>query len=219
MNPTPMKKPLGDKPPGEKPPSEKLPTEKQPSAAEKIFCIGLNKTGTTSIGDALAHFGFRRCGWDGARSHRLSICWHEGKMQPFLEVASNFDAFEDLPWPVVYKQMRAFYPRSKFILTVRRSEDVWLESITRHIRNRWIGHYLVYGAYMPREHPKRYLDKYREHNESVRSFFKDSPNFLEMCFEDGSGWEELCRFLGIPFVPDIPFPHSNRSGAQPGGTP
>ena len=43
--------------------------------------------------------------------------------------------------------------------------------------------------------------------EAVRAFFGSA--LIELCWERGDGWAELCRAIGEP-APDEPFPHANR---------
>jgi hypothetical protein len=178
----------------------------------KVFCIGLNKTGTTSIGDALKILGFNRFGWRPAASAQLVNHWHEGRFEPFLSIIDNHDAFEDLPWPLVFKEIEERYPNAKFILTVRSSESVWLKSIQKHLHrgSAWVGHFLIYGSYDPVKDERLYIEKYRRHNEEVREYFASKPGkLIEMCFENGDDWDKLCGFLGISEIPPVGFPHSN----------
>lgn len=179
---------------------------------EKIFCIGMNKTGTTSIGDALQLLGYRRLGWDSHLSAHLTYRWHESNMEIFYEEVKKYDVFEDIPWNLVYKEMYAKYPNAKFILTLRKDSLSWLKSIQAHIdrTNNWVGHYLIFGSYNPIEDSKKYVHRYEQHNEEVRAFFSDKPGkLLEMTFENGDAWNKLCPFLGIDEV-DFDFPHSNK---------
>lgn len=188
---------------------------------QKIFCIGLNKTGTTSIGDALSRLGYNRSGWDPNHSGNLTMRWHENKITPLLhKKLMSADAFEDLPWPLYYEFLDTICPNAKFILTVRESPEMWLESMRKHIARQlrtssiegdrgWVGHFLIYGSYNPQADADKYLKVYNEHNAGIRARFAGRPGkLLEMCFENRDGWEVLCDFLNVP-VPDAPFPHSN----------
>lgn len=182
----------------------------------KIFCIGLNKTGTTSFGDALAMFGYQRCGWATSLSPRLVREYFEGDLSTIRNVAYKFDVLEDLPWPLVYQEMDQHFPNAKFVLTVRESPGKWLESISKHIVNEYEGHRKIYGYFHPRENEQAYLTRYNEHNEGVTKHFEGRPEkLLTMCYENGDGWEKLLPFLGIRGMPIAPWPHSNKAGTQP----
>ena len=55
-----------------------------------------------------------------------------GRVQTALERARDYDAFEDLPWCLLYRELDEAFPGSKFVLTVRSSSEVWLRSYRRH---------------------------------------------------------------------------------------
>ena len=180
----------------------------------KVFVIGLNKTGTTSLGDALSTLGYARRGWNEFLSRKLFHDWHSGNLKPLINWTKLYEAFEDFPWPLVYEEMATLYPDAKFILSMRKDEERWFQSIAAHSARRpWIGHEVIYGAVIASPETKElYLTKYREHNERVREFFRDQPGrLLEICVEDSSdgNWIKLCEFVGRPDVPTKQFPKSN----------
>jgi hypothetical protein len=82
-------------------------------------------------------------------------------------------------------------------------------------KSRWrLGAYKqIYGYHYPHENPQAFLDYYAKHAEQVTQYFTEKypagGKLLELCFERGDGWDELCPFLGLP-MQDVPFPHSNR---------
>jgi hypothetical protein len=195
----------------------------EPTLCPKVFVIGLSKTGTTSLGDALELLSYRRTGWEDIRSRFLFRAYTEGDLSFLVERTFDFDAFEDLPWSLVYREMASLYPDAKFILTLRRSEDAWLESIKRHTKYRkWEGHKTIYGAEEATGHEGAYLDAYRNHTDSVREFFA-SPGqegrLLEFFIDQpeiskGERWSRLCEFLGISgsrttMMRQLEFPWSN----------
>lgn len=179
----------------------------------KLVCVGLNKTGTTTFGDVCETLGYRRLGWRPQVSAPLTLRWHEGAFEPFRRQLAAHDAFEDVPWCLVYREIAALYPNARFVLTRRRDAATWLDSMRRHLRRTgpWFGTALIYGSYDPVADGRRFMDVYERHNDAVRAFFADRPDRLcEMCFEDGDGWEALCGFLGVAAPRDTPFPHANR---------
>jgi hypothetical protein len=89
----------------------------------KVFVIGLSKTGTTSVGDALARLCFHRLGWEDIRSRFLFRSYMRGDISPFISLTQYYEAFEDLPWALVYQDMAHLYPDAKFILTLRANEQ------------------------------------------------------------------------------------------------
>jgi len=62
----------------------------------------------------------------------------------------------------------------------------------------------------PHRNEKEHIQFYRKHNNSVRSYFKNrSSDFIELCWENGDGFEKLCNFLNCD-IPDVPLPHANK---------
>jgi len=168
----------------------------------KVFGVGFHKTGTTSLGQALALLGYRVCG-DVATADPLI---GERAIGFARELTQRFDAFQDNPWPIIYRELAEWYPDGKFILTVR-DTDKWLASMVAFFKERdspmraWI-----YGTGVVRGNEAIYRARYERHNREVREFFRARPDqFLELDFAAGDGWEKLCPFLGVP-VPQAPFP-------------
>lgn len=179
------------------------------SGSGKVFGIGYNKTGTTTLALCLQHFGYRHKSSD----LELTRLVGRGEIEPVLEHAESYDSFEDWPWPLIYRELDARFPGSLFILTVRRSSEVWLRSLKRHALLTGPTEFreIAYGHALPAGHEAEHIARYEEHNREVRAYFGSRPHqFLEVCWETGSGWEDLARFLGHP-VPDLPLPHANRS--------
>jgi hypothetical protein len=188
-----------------------------------VFCVGLTRTGTTSFGDACEVLGFTRRGWwntrDRADNHYLLRAWATGHVAHLEKLAKDYDVLEDLPWPLVYREMAEAFPNAKFALTLRASTDVWLESMIKHVAA--IGGYgmyrKVYGSAEPAIDRDTFIEFYERHTSEVRAFFAGSDRLIELCWEQGDGWPELCAFLGVP-EPDVPFPHANPAGAIDGRT-
>ncbi|EMD01152.1 hypothetical protein BAUCODRAFT_198853 [Baudoinia panamericana UAMH 10762] len=186
------------------------PSELRP----KIFIIGLSKTGTTSIGDALALLGYKRLGWKDIRSRHLVHTWANGDVDALIDQTHYYDAFEDLPWPFMYRQMAEMYPDAKFVLSLRKDEQTWLRSMRRHVsRGEWLPYEYFYGATEVDGHEDVVLHSYLNHTENVRAYFQHQPHrYTELNIDDGDmNWNVLCRFAECPAgrVPSIPFPKSN----------
>jgi hypothetical protein len=174
---------------------------------QKVFCIGFHKTGTTSMRDALALLGYRVTGPNGLYDPEIAI-----KLDALVDTLSeSFDAFQDNPWPLVYRRMDEKYPDAKFILTVR-DPDRWSASVVRHFQQQETPmRALIYGgdAATPTGNEAHYIAVMTRHNAEVLEYFRDRPGkLLVMDLSRGHGWRELCAFLGLD-VPDAPFPHAN----------
>jgi len=178
----------------------------------KVFGIGLNKTGTSTLGECAQKLGYRVKGSDRS----LFKDFRAGKFQRFDSVISKHDLFQDWPWALMYRYLDETYPGSKFILTTRVTDIVWLESLKKHSLLTDLKHcrLLAYGYEYPHQNETSFLDQYNSHNKEVIEYFSGrSSDFLEICWEKGDGWEKLCKFLGKE-VPNIPLPHANKTSSK-----
>ena len=171
----------------------------------KIFGIGFHKTATTSLAEALKYLGYRVTGPDGVDNSNIANEVYEMA----FDLADKFDAFQDNPWPILYKELDVRYPGSKFVLTVRPAED-WIKSMVNHFNEKetpmrqWI-----YGVGHPRGNENLYLARYNRHNNEVIEYFKGRPeDLLVLRITAGEGWEKLCPFLGTA-IPAVAFPRAN----------
>ena len=123
---------------------------------KKVFCVGFHKTGTSSIGTALEILGYQVKGYD---SSILPFIKNE-EYRPVKSIISQYDAFQDNPWPLIYEYLDQNYPDSKFILTIRDPEN-WYKSISKHLggsttkMREWI-----YGRGDPLNNKDIYINKY-----------------------------------------------------------
>lgn len=175
--------------------------------ASKVFGIGLNKTGTTTLGKCLKILGYKK---HLSHSEEFSKLYYEGRTSELIDVAKKYDSFEDWPWPLIYKELATNFPDAKFILTVRKSDRIWLKSLITHsykLPPKENYHEMIYGYKYILGHKKYHIDFYNKHNEEVIEFFKDQPErLLVLCWEKGDGWREICDFLGRK-IPSKPFPN------------
>jgi len=182
----------------------------------KIFCIGLNKTGTRSLSDALEVLGFRSLHWGGGDPAtalhrgpeiRMAVERALADGRPLLEDIEDADAYSDiLALSTNFDVLDEQYPESKFILTVRDLDD-WLDSRRRHVETnaarRARGEYA--GTFLTVDY-SAWTSERMEHEGRVRAYFADRPDdLLVLDISAGDGWERLCPFLGVP-IPDVAFP-------------
>ncbi len=180
-------------------------------------CIGLSRTGTKSFGEAADALGFGpRLGWTD-RSEGLMRAWHEGRTAELLSAAAPFEILHDIPWAFAYEALAREFPDARFVLTRRSSVEAWLRSIIAHTNRSppYWGHEAAYGALMPADDPAVYRRSYTEHLEHVRAFFRGSDRMVEVCWETGSGWTDLCGLLGVSVPKDVPFPHAGALATKP----
>lgn len=174
----------------------------------KVFCVGFQKTGTTTMMEALRLLGYSVTGPNHARDKDIA----EKYERVAAELSHRYDAFQDNPWPLVYRQMDTLHPGSKFILTLR-DEQKWYDSYRNHFEHKESTpmEVLLYGpeARFFEGDPELYKGRMRRHNEEVREYFRDRPDdLLVIDITREPQWERICAFLDLP-IPDTPFPHSN----------
>ena len=176
----------------------------------KVIGVGLNRTGTKTLGYYLKTWGFRHKSYDLDAFHLLRA----GRIDELLGIMSEYDSFEDWPWPLMFREIDAYFPNARFILTMRRSPDVWYRSLCNMAVRMGPLHEFekhIYGYAMPQGHREEHLQYYREHNQAVEEHFQDRPmKLLKICWENGFSTEELANFLGIK-VEKIPPQRVNRS--------
>lgn len=172
----------------------------------KVFCIGFHKTGTSSLAVALKKLGYRVTGPNGTSDPNID----KNVIPMAYELANKFDAFQDNPWPIIYKELDAEFPGSKFILMLRDPES-WIKSQVRHFgRSETPMRKWIYGVGCPEGNERIYVTRFINHNKEVQEYFRDRPqDLLVMNLANGDGWEKLCHFLGAD-IPQIAFPHANK---------
>jgi sulfotransferase family protein len=190
----------------------------------RLFGIGMHKTGTTSLHDALNILSLDSAHWKSVRWAKN--IWNEMRELGRSPTLEQHYALSDLPITILFRQLDAAYPGSKFILTLR-DENQWLESVRNHWGrfNNWkhtwkkedkfthVIHQEVYGQTDFEE--SVFLSRYRRHNAEVREYFKDRPeDLLVMDMSLGAGWGLLCGFLDKP-IPKVPYPQSFQTTGMP----
>jgi len=161
--------------------------------------VGLGRTGTNSLCEALRILGYTLIGHN-----------------PRFAELSSLEGGADNGVTLHYKYLDYKFPGSKFVLTLRKLCD-WLPSIeyitTDHpVRSR-DDDLVIYRRMTLYESvtfdKKKFVAAYNRHHADVRRYFANRPHdLLEMNIIEGDGWEKLCPFLGLQ-LPHTPFPHLN----------
>lgn len=200
---------------------------------EKVFCVGANKTGTTSIRKVFESLGLKV-----GRQHTAELFIHDWARQDYRKIISycrGAEAFQDMPfsYPNTYEAMDKAFPGSKFILTVRKNSDEWFDSLIRfHTKGvkkgriptaddlreypylypgfLWDAQRLRYGVDESTLYDREiYTRAYEEHNRNIRNYFKNRPSdFLELNVADDDAMERLVKFLGYLYTGQK-MPHVN----------
>jgi hypothetical protein len=209
--------------------------------AAKVFVVGHNKTGTTSVEAALASFGYRM--GDQPAAELLLDDWADRRFDRLFDLCRTADAFQDVPvslWDT-YRALDAAFPGSKFVLTVRNGSDEWYDSVVRWGRKLtgaqgsiptademrafgyrapgWFlrSHLLIYGVDEAHVYDRaRYVAAYEQHNEAVLDYFDGRPgSLLVLDVAEPDALAALGAFLGIPVDRDTTMPHLNRTNGEP----
>jgi len=178
---------------------------------QKVFGIGLIKTGTSTLGVCLGRLRYNHCTGYFKLTDKYVPYLLAGDYKPIFELARTKDSFEDLPWcsPGFYQLLDKEFLGSKFILTVRDSTR-WLKSFKReYFSGAGPGLTQFVEATFDLSSDKSIIETYEKHNKDVQQYFQGRDNLLVVDWEKGDSWKELCNFLNQPVL-DMPFPHVNR---------
>lgn len=184
----------------------------------RIFGIGLHKTGTTSLHEALRTLGFDCAHWTSA--HWARRIWNEMQDSGRSRTLEHHYALCDLPIPLLFRELDKAYPGSKFILTVRDEVD-WLRSVRNHWRssgNRYreswdndpFTHRVHQELYGRRDFDAGvFLARYQLHNAQVREYFANRPgDLLTLDIDHENKWGPLCALLKAT-APSCSYPKAN----------
>lgn len=196
------------------------------NSTTKIFVVGMNKSGTTTLRKVLAELGFLV--GEQSVAEELIHDWARRNFSSLVDFIdrSGAQVFQDVPFSLdfTYQALDMRYPGSKFILTERVSADIWFRSIKRfharvftdgaevatmadlkRHRNGWAWDVMRSAFFITdpvtQLYNKSYFeDIYKRHNENVRSYFHDRPEDL-LCLTVGKdgALRDLHEFLGEPY--------------------
>lgn len=189
----------------------------------KVFGIGANKTGTTSLEAAMRELGYKPGNQSAAEL--LVRNWAVRDFRRIVEYCRSGNFFQDVPFslPYTYIVLDHEFPGSKFILTVRASPEQWYSSLVRfhsklwgkngqiptkedlmnanyrykgwawHVNRTWVN--------TPESNPyerETLLRQYTEHNNSVKFYFRHRPDdLLVLNVAKKDAYQKLCQFLGM----------------------
>lgn len=182
-----------------------------PSDKPVIVGIGLNKTATKSLRVQLNRWGYPPC----LEYSDAYQAYKRGDVDAALAIMEkDYTVFEDWPWPLMYREIDERFPNARFILTVRRSPDVWYRSLCKMaVRIGPLAEYekYIYGSSMPHGRKQHHIEFYNAHNDEVRAYFADRPGkLLELCISQEETTDRLAEHIGHTPT-GKPFPEVNIS--------
>ncbi len=192
----------------------------------RVVGAGLPRTGTSSLGIALAHLLGGPChhmsvipghpfdlgaGWDRALA---------GEAPDWNQIFDGFVAALDWPASMFWHDLSEANPDALVLLSVRDTAETWWQSANATflpaarmaLAPDWTGgRGLV--ALLERfaqteqwDDPAMLMAAYEHHNAKVR---KTARRYRLLEWRAEEGWVPICSALGVP-VPDFPFPWVNR---------
>ena len=175
----------------------------------KIFGLGLSKTGTSSLCQALRILGYRSIHNPTDDESMLALL--SGDLR--CRAIEGHDVVCDIMFSRHFRELDRIFPGSLYILTERDKES-WHLACARHwadrsvslskIWNEELVDFQVYGTALYRR--SLFDDAYEQHYAAVAQYFEGSGRLLKMNICAGDGWVKLCGFLAVP-MPSILFPH------------
>lgn len=178
----------------------------------KIFIIGLPRTGTTSISVALLDYGFNVA--------------HTAYTKRAFELA---DVISDSPCFCDYAQLDKLFPGSKFVY-LERELALWVPSMQMLINKMQVNLELKSGIFNPVlkrtfndifklsttafPDDKAHLEKcYQQHKQQVLTYFANRDDLVCIDVSKPNSLGELLSFIGVSTAPaldsELNFPHLN----------
>jgi len=197
------------------------------AGSQKVFGIGFNKSGTTSLKVAMRDLGYVV----GVEYHAKFLFddWVSRNWSPIIEYCNSANFFQDSPFslPHTFIAMDQAFPGSKFILTIRDDEEQWYHSLVSFHSKRWGNgnipptgedlkkarsnvytgrpyHTLLHIFDVDESDPYKkdvLINAYKEHRKS---------DLVIINVKNSSDYFALCDFLGKPPKSDS-FPWENRT--------
>ena len=200
----------------------------------KLIGVGYGRTGTSSTKLALEMLGVAPC------HHMSALVDNQALSQKWYDVAFNgkrdwddvFDGYAaTLDWPAVtyWRELAAYYPAAKLLLT-HRDPEKWYDSMAQTVFPQmdkplgpegtpmWLRRQTSIKLIRDTTFAGRGLTdkaatirRYEQHNAEVQTAFGSDRLLV---WHVAAGWAPLCDFLGVP-IPDQPFPRSNSAAEFP----
>ena len=185
----------------------------------KIFQIGFNKCGTTSIHDLFLDSGLRSVHWDkGIVAQK--IVYNMAHNKKMLDGIDQYDCYTDiehmqsLSFPLIehYESLDKDYPNSLFILNTR-PIDNWIKSRLNHRQGLYLKEYKQASQIESDEEiVENWKTHWYNHHKQVLEYFENKKNFLFFDIEKEP--EKIIEFLKKWGVEASKLPHSHKTQKQ-----
>jgi len=205
----------------------------------KIFCIGRNKTGTTSFKKAMEDLGFV-LGNQRIAEKELFYPYYNKDFKPIIKYCKTAQVFQDFPFsmPETYKYLDKAFSGSKFILTIRDNPEQWYKSLTSFHAKLWgkngripTKEDLQNATYIWKGRPwearvlagakddepynrEDLIKSYVDFNNGVIEYFKNRPeDLLVINLSEKNSYSKMVHFLDIKNSPFNSFPWENKTSS------
>jgi hypothetical protein len=203
---------------------------------KKVFCIGLNKTGTTSLKKEMQELGFII--GDQRRAELLVDDWAKRDFKRLIRYCRTAQFFQDVPfsYPFTFIALDQAFPGSKFILTLRDNAEQWYNSLIKFHGKLWGNGKIPPSAedlknatylYKGRPYYVRKLvhnvpdddlynkdiliDHYNTHKKNITNYFRHRPDdLLVLNLKEEDSYARFCQFMGIEQKKNT-FPWENKT--------
>ncbi|KIJ33609.1 hypothetical protein M422DRAFT_264375 [Sphaerobolus stellatus SS14] len=196
----------------------------------RVICLGLGRTGTVSLTEALEILGYGPC--------YHTIKWMESRPSDWLKwveqyekggdpelidnILQGYSSVLDQPAANFPETLYRAYPDAKFILTTRdpkkweRSMKLTVNPLVEQVQTavepqEWQKSARVWNELRKKLQPELLTDDFADvlvrHNKRVEELI---PASQLLVYKVEDGWEPLSEFLGVP-IPDVPFPNVNNT--------
>jgi len=152
----------------------------------KVFFIGFNKTGTTSLHVLFQQSGYKSFHLKGATGPLAKEMRDNLKQEkPILENNNIADAYSDMTYAKTeliegcryFKELHEEYPDAYFILQIR-DVDNWIRSRKKHKAN-YLGRYMRFTNITNKNHmTEKWRKDFHKHYQQVTEYFSGNPKFL-----------------------------------------
>tara|TARA_R110000868_G_scaffold378996_1_gene644668 strand:- start:314 stop:2431 length:2118 start_codon:yes stop_codon:yes gene_type:complete len=182
----------------------------------KIFQIGFNKCGTTSLHQMFIESGLKSVHWDGGKIAKKIDSNIKQSKSP-LNGVNEYDCYIDIenlgtnsfPFIKYYDILDRAYPNSLFILNTRPLSN-WAQSRLNHQRGGYANMFKkVLGVKTDEELITIWTEQWTEHHNKVVDYFKNRDNFIT--FDIETEGDKLVDFLRGWSIPVAKFPHTHKS--------
>lgn len=208
---------------------------------QKYFCIGKNKTGTTSLKVLFQRLGYKV--GNQYEAEMLVFDWAKRDFEKILDYSTYAgEVFQDIPFslPDTYKKLDERFPNAKFILTLRDSPEAWYKSLTEFHADLWgiEGNLPIKEDLMRAEYrypgfaweslrciqntpesdlynKKILIHDYEIYNANVLNYFEGREDkLLILNLKEPEARSKLSNFLNISEIGEIPWENSRTFSSE-----